>query len=151
MRRIYLASSWRNAHQPSLVMSLRAEGHEVYDFRNPAPGDSGFSWKEIDGGWESWTTEQYVRALEHPIARKGFERDWEAMNWADTCVLLLPCGRSANLEAGWFVGQGRDVFVLQPERCEPELMYAMCRCIVGSRLELIHALAFAEKVDREDA
>ena len=36
-RKIYVASSWRNREQPSVVKALREAGHEVYDFRNPAP------------------------------------------------------------------------------------------------------------------
>lgn len=39
MKKIYVASSWRNSHQPAVVQALRADGHDVYDFRNPAPGD----------------------------------------------------------------------------------------------------------------
>lgn len=35
MRRIYLASSWRNEHQPRILALLRDAGHEVYDFRHP--------------------------------------------------------------------------------------------------------------------
>lgn len=34
---IYVASSWRCARQPAVVAALRAAGHEVYDFKNPAP------------------------------------------------------------------------------------------------------------------
>ena len=37
MARIYVASSWRNALQPGVVTKLRRDGHEVYDFREPAP------------------------------------------------------------------------------------------------------------------
>ena len=45
--RIYVASSWRNeARQQATVHALRGAGHEVYDFRNPAPGDTGFSWRQ---------------------------------------------------------------------------------------------------------
>ena len=54
-RRIYLASSWRNAEQPELVIKLREWGHEVYDFRNPEPGDEGFHWSEIDRDWLGWS------------------------------------------------------------------------------------------------
>jgi hypothetical protein len=46
MARIYLASSWRNPHQPMLVDLLRKDGHEVYDFRNP-PNLNGFAWPQI--------------------------------------------------------------------------------------------------------
>lgn len=41
--KIYVASSWRNERQPEVVEHLRSFGYEVYDFRNPAPGDTGFS------------------------------------------------------------------------------------------------------------
>jgi hypothetical protein len=44
---IYVASSWKNTLQPSVVTALREAGHTVYDFKNPAPGDHGFSWKQI--------------------------------------------------------------------------------------------------------
>ena len=38
--RIYVASSWRNTIHPSVVAALRKDGHDVYDFKNPAPGDT---------------------------------------------------------------------------------------------------------------
>jgi hypothetical protein len=44
------------------------------------------------------------------------------MEWADTCVLVLPCGRSAHLEAGWFCGQGKRCIILTRDGEEPELM-----------------------------
>jgi hypothetical protein len=55
------------------------------------------------------------------------------MEWADTCVLLLPCGRSAHLEAGYFVGAGKELnIVLSNEKFEPELMYKMTNNIYVS-------------------
>jgi hypothetical protein len=45
------------------------------------------------------------------------------MQWADVCVMVLPCGRSANTEAGWMKGAGKRVMVYSPEKQEPELMY----------------------------
>ena len=47
------------------------------------------------------------------------------MEWADTCVLVLPCGRSAHTEAGWFAGAGKKVIAYIPEMMEPELMYKL--------------------------
>ncbi len=132
-RRIYVASSWRNAHQPLIVQMLRQAGHAVYDFRNPQSGgypstDSsayGFHWSEIDPNWQAWRPESYKQALQHPVARQGFDSDYEAMQWADTGVLVLPCGRSAHLEAGYFNGAGKDLFILLMGPQEPELMYLM--------------------------
>lgn len=120
--KIYVASSWRNAFQPEVVEILRLMGHEVYDFRNP-PNRSGFAWSEIDPNWENWTSEEYKAALDHPLAEAGFNSDFDGMKWADVCVMVLPCGRSANTEAGWMKGAGKKVYALQPTECEPELMY----------------------------
>ena len=46
--RIYVASSWRNTHQQAIVAALREAGHDVYDFRNPRPGDKGFAWSRSE-------------------------------------------------------------------------------------------------------
>ncbi|MCX7010261.1 MAG: hypothetical protein NTY53_23985, partial [Kiritimatiellaeota bacterium] len=104
---------------------LVAEGHNVYDFKNPGPENHGFHWSEIDADWKNWTAKSFVKNLRHPIATRGFNQDFEAMQGADACVLVLPCGRSAHLEAGWFIGQGRLTIILTNGPTEPELMYRM--------------------------
>jgi hypothetical protein len=100
-------------------------GHEVYDFRNPAPGDKGFAWSEIDPNWLNWTPEEFCAALRHPVAQDGFAKDAQALARCRVCVLVLPCGRSAHLEAGWAAGSGKPVFFLMLEPNEPELMYLL--------------------------
>lgn len=42
LRKVYVASSWRNLLQPGVVSALRSMGHWVYDFKNPSEGDKGF-------------------------------------------------------------------------------------------------------------
>lgn len=125
--RIYVASSWRNEHQQYIVNVLREAGHEVYDFKHPAPGDAGFHWSEIDPNWQEWSVAEYGAALTHDYAKFGFNRDFDAMRAADACVLVLPCGRSAHLEAGWMKGAGKKVYAFIPSdyKMEPELMYKM--------------------------
>ena len=142
--RIYVASSWRNTHYPEIIKKLRAMKHEVYDFRNPAPGNYGFSWSEIDENRRDWTPVQYSCYLEHPISVKGFSMDFSAMQWADLCILVLPSGRSAHTEAGWMKGVGKKVFVYMPEVMEPELMYKIYDGIITdlSKLEEIGLLNF---------
>lgn len=123
---IYVASSWRNDNQQNVVKALRDWGHEVYDFKNPKPGDLGFHWSEIDPKWKDWDSAGFVGGLSHPIAESGYQSDFQAMQWADACVLVLPSGRSSHLEAGWFIGQGRPILILLPhESVEPELMYKL--------------------------
>lgn len=141
--KIYVASSWRNGYQPIVVQFLRNQGHEVYDFRNPPKG-TGFDWGDIDENWLSWSTEDFVKALQHPIAADGFDSDFSGMAWADVCVLVLPAGRSANSEAGYMRGAGKPVFVFSPEACEPELMYLMHNGVFSSELELAKAIVSEE-------
>lgn len=135
-RRVYVASSWRTPTQPDIVASLRKDGHEVYDFRNPGPGEHGFAWSEIDPEWQQWTPLRFAVALQHPIAAHGFALDFGAMEWANTGVLLLPSGRSAHLEAGYFVGAGKDLFILLSAGQEPELMYRMATAICLDEADL---------------
>ena len=137
MAKIYVASSWRNVFQQDVVAFLRKQGHDVYDFMHPNGDMSyGFSWSNIDPNWKDWNTKQYVEALEHPIAQKGFDLDFKAMNWANVCVMVLPCGRSANTEAGWMKGAGKKVMVYSPCKEEPELMYRLYDFISNSLFQI---------------
>ena len=142
-KKIYLASSWKNIYQPGVLATLRLAGHEVYDFRNPKPGDPGFSWTSVAEGWRDWDMENYRKGLQHPVAQAGFKLDFDAMKWADTCVLLLPSGRSAHIEAGWMVGAGKKLVIVSPlrEPIEPELMYLVGGdCIRDSLPEILDLL-----------
>ena len=144
--KIYLASSWRNEYQPTLVTHLREGGYRVYDFRHPEPGNDGFSWSSIDPKWAEWSANEYRKALQNPVAQDGFRRDMAALNGADVVVLLLPSGRSAHVEAGYHRGRGKPVIVYTPESCEPELMYEMFSTITTTEQELVEAL---EQVESE--
>ena len=141
--RIYLATSWRNKEQPGVVTILRSLGHECYDFRNPKDGDVGFAWQEIDPDYGSWTNGDYIDALNSQEAGRGFAHDWGAMRRAEVCVLLLPSGRSAHIEAGYFVGAGKPLHIVLPEneRVIPELMYKMADRVHKDISSLVKALA----------
>jgi hypothetical protein len=128
---VYVASSWRTPLQ-----IIRAAGIDCYDFKNPE-GSTGFSWSEIDPDWMNWTAEQYVAALEHPAAIRGYKSDMDAMIRADTFVLVLPCGRSAHLELGWAAGQGKRTAIFTQDGQEPELMAKMCDLITPSTMDLL--------------
>lgn len=141
-RRIYVASSWRNLHQPAVVTTLREAGHEVYDFRNP-PGASGFSWHQIDPDWERWTPSQFRDSLAKPRSQEGLQNDYEGMQWADTVVLVQPCGRSAHLELGWGIGARKATAVLLAPHQEPELMLGLADYLC---LDLPELLAWLQKL-----
>ena len=139
-RRIYVASSWRNEYYPEVVRRLREAGHEVYDFRNPPSGDEGFKWSGVSEDYMEWSPQQYRDMLQHPKAVRQFKNDIEAMEACDTCVLVLPCGRSAHTEAGWFAGRGKMTIAYIPERQEPELMYKLFDAVVCSIEEALEVM-----------
>lgn len=182
MARIYLASSWRNPYQPELVKDLRAWGHAVYDFRSdtrrePGEGEkwvhgpteppaTAFSWSEMDPHWQTWSPSKYRHLLQtSPRAAQGYTGDLRAMEWADTCVLCLPCGNSAHTEAGHMKGRGKRLVIYwenddrvtrsgpqgvlpngnpAPEKTwnfEPDLMYLLADNLVIGKKELQYALA----------
>ena len=147
--RIYLASSWRNEAQPEALAELRRAFYPVYDFRNPGDawdrqktGDDsgGFRWSDIDPSWETWSPWAFRQALETQAALLGFGRDWSAMQRSDVGVLLLPCGRSAHLEAGYFAGHPeKRLYIVAQELPEPELMYGMADGLFLSVAELLES------------
>lgn len=185
MARIYVASSWRNPYQPGLVKALRTDGHAVYDFRADTrkrvepvgeadigrwePPATAFSWAEMDTAWEQWTPAQYRHLLQtSPRAAQGYIGDLRGMEWADTCVVCLPCGNSAHLEAGYMKGRGKRVIFYWekdervtssgPQRMlpngnpapmktwtfEPDLMYLLGDNLCIGWLELSAALIHGE-------
>lgn len=134
--KIYLASSWKNQEQPRILHFLRAMGHEVYDFRNPMDMSAGqqmpkgFAWSDVDPDYQNWTVDYYTRVLDQdPVIKQGFANDYNGMVWADCCVLLLPAGPSAHLEAGWFMGQKKPVHIYfsETEKFDKDLMYLLAQ------------------------
>lgn len=140
MAKIYIASSWRNQYYPDVVTRLREAGHEVYDFRNPPQGTDGFHWSDVDADYMNWNAAQYREGLKSPKAEQQFANDIEALTWADTCLLVLPCGRSAHTEAGWMAGAGKKVIVYIPEMQEAELMYKLFDYVSEDLNEIIDYL-----------
>jgi len=151
MRRIYLASSWRNKYHTEVYSSLINAGALVYNFKSSLAHEDGgpvptaFSWAEIDANWQNWSQSQYISKLTHsPRAQQGFMGDFRGMEWADTCVLLMPCGRSAHIEAGYMKGRGKRLVIYyhkeEAEGFEPDLMYLLADHIVVGINGLISVL-----------
>lgn len=133
--RVYVASSWRNEHQPKIVQRLRELKFEVYDFRGggdgwkPSAEVGGFAWSQIDVCWKQWNAEEYIEALASPVAQRGFDRDMNALKRCDICLFVMPCGSSASMEMGWAAGAGYKVVAYIPDMREPDLMVKMASAI----------------------
>jgi len=135
-----------------MVCFLRAQGHAVYDFRQPEEGNYGFNWKQIDPQAEAWSIEGFRDALWSPIAHDAFCLDKRALECCDLVILLLPSGRSSHMEAAYHAGKGGPVIVHCPEadlietalgvpNFEPELMYKLLTAITTTEGELMDFLA----------
>ena len=127
---LYVASSWRNPWYGEAVRALRAYGFMVYDWR--ATGGT-FTGREPSQVWPQ-------DLLSDLASTAKFEMDMAAMQEAAACVLVEPAGRSAHLEAGWFVGQGRPLYVWLPEPIEPELMLLTASLITPNLADIITRL-----------
>jgi len=138
--RIYVASSWRNKYQNEVVLSLRQDGHEVYDFMD----EERFHWSEIDKDWKNWPKNitKYLIGLRHKRAIEGFGRDMSNLRWCDVCIYVMPCGISASLEAGWAKGAGKKLLVYIPELKEPDLMVNMADMVTDD-FDLIRTMCLS--------
>jgi hypothetical protein len=146
--KIYVASSWRNLLQPGIVHALRRCGHDVYDFRQPKPGDDGFTWKQVGAPSafvDKIAPSDWRRLLQHPRAVEGYESDISHLRDCDAVVYVLPCGRSASWEFGYAMGQGKRGYVIAFDDTEPELMFREATIIVNMD-ELFDA--FGEPMER---
>ena len=132
--KIYVASSWKNKHQPEVVDRLRNEGHEVYDFKDAA---NAFDWRNLNfvGGWNPDSCRQ---VLEHSQVRRAFTADMQALRLCELCVIVTPCGNSAHMEAGWAVGANKKLIIYYAEGTNsPDVMHLMADAVVVGVTELI--------------
>ena len=84
-----------------------------------------------------WDLKRYKTLLTTTAeASHGFTADMRGLKWCDTCLLVLPCGRSAHLEAGWAAGAGKRLLIYLPEPIEPDLMYLLADTICLSMDEI---------------
>ena len=131
--KLYVASSWRNEKYENILQYLRLNGVDHYNFRD---ANARFHWKEIDEQWAGWGSKDMIASLDHPLSEHAFKNDFDAMKECDACLLVHPCGRSAHLEAGWFVGQGKPLYILA-DSGDPDLMFKMATLVTDSAPDVL--------------
>lgn len=127
-RRIYIATSWKNERIVRRIAALlRVKGHQVFDFTDPENRPKGvdnfvFSAAYLTGNKTSEI--DWKEFLDWPETKRAFKADKSGLDWANTVLMILPCGRNAHLEAGYGVGRGKDLFIFGSlPRGEYEAMY----------------------------
>jgi nucleoside 2-deoxyribosyltransferase len=115
-RRVYIASSWRNADGVKLLADFLRDYHmEVFAFVEQDKRADGldkfiFNAKDWDGK-VPLDKMDWIDFMDNPKTERAYRADKAGLDWADTVILLLPCGRSAHLEAGYAVGKGKELYV----------------------------------------
>lgn len=142
--KIYLASSWRNSHYYNMLDRLKAIGYEVYNFRD---SNSSFSWKQVDPEGAMATNKRYLENINNELCEKAFANDMGALAECDVCVMLMPCGNSAHIEAGYAVGASKPVaiFLGDDDSLRPDLMWKMADLVTDEQVKLESWLAFYER------
>ena len=133
-RRIYLATSTNNRLIDDVLAAMRAQGHDVYDFRR---GET----KIFDPARKTWTPADFIKALTAPVAYRQFNADRAALDACDCVVLLTPCGNDAHAEAGYAHGQNVPVIVYLSKGFRPELMARFFNGFVATVPDLLFALS----------
>lgn len=106
--RIYIASSWKNIELVASVTAfLRQHGHEVDCFGDTTTGRFSFHFSEIP----EFETLDAIGFLNDERSRRAFAEDKKWLDWCEAVVMILPCGKSAHLEAGYAVGQGKKLII----------------------------------------
>ncbi len=94
-----------------LARRLRKEKFEVDCFCDESTGRYVFHWSELVEEEEDLKKLDPINFLKDPRTQRAFKEDKGWLDWADTCILVLPAGRSAHLEAGYEVGKGKRLFI----------------------------------------
>jgi len=100
----------------TLADILRDEGHKVDAFCDSTNGRISFNWSELIKIMKTEGTDvsqiDAIEMMKHWRVKDAFEEDKKWINWADVLILVMPCGRSAHLEAGYAVGKGKKMYIL---------------------------------------
>lgn len=142
---LYVASSWRNPDFDKVVGGIKASfpDMDVYDFKHDKGAQ--FHWSEVGVDPQSLiTVDDFNRALVQSRTIEAANSDYTALERADALILVLECNKSAHLELGYALGQGKPCAVLAPSgEFTPELMYFPAQLItqyMGSLLDWLESL-----------
>ena len=123
---------------PLIANQLRDAGQDVFSEWYAAGPTADDSWRDFEKG-RGWT---YERAIKESLAAKHvFEFDKYHLERADMAILVMPAGKSAFLELGWFLGSGKPGYILMDDQERWDVMMRFSTGMFTTVEELIHALA----------
>lgn len=115
--------SLRNEKIPEIGNKIRELGFEAFDdWFSPGPEADEF-WRKYEHARGS----SYKESLNNWAAKHVFEFDKYHIDRSDIAVLYMPAGKSAHLELGYAIGQGKPAFILfdeEPDRWDVMTQFA---------------------------
>lgn len=123
--KIYIASSWKNQRAVlELADIFERHGFEVDAFRRAADKRFSFHWSEFVDDEAELQDYDAISFLNDPRVVRAFNEDKSWLDWADTVIMVMPCGRSSHLEAGYAKGQGKRLYIYgEFQKGEFDVMY----------------------------
>lgn len=120
MTSVYLIGSLRNPMIPTIGRELRDKGMYVFDDWFAAGPDADDRWRD----YEKERGRTYIEALDDGwAANHVFQFDLTHLDQADVGLLVLPAGRSAHLELGYMLGQGKSGYIVLDNPDRWDVMY----------------------------
>lgn len=123
--RVYVAGSFSNRERVrDIGKSIRDYGYEAYVFCDLTEYTFVMGMKFREKYDLEMVTPMVINTA--PELYNIGLKNLDELTKCDALVLVLPCGRSAHLEAGYMVGRGRPIYLIGPmERGEFDAMYVM--------------------------
>ena len=125
MTKLYVASSWDHPQQPALVEKLRDRGFEVYNFREVTENGNKSILDQLEINKIAVFSSVMLDVMDSARVQEEFRKHIEKIEQVDACVLLLPCGRNAHMEASYLKGMGKKVYVFSSyyDKIKAEFFY----------------------------
>ncbi len=126
---LYLIGSLRNPEVPVIAEKLRGVGWSVFD-------DWFSAGPEADDCLQRYHNARgmnYTEALAGYAAKHIYALDKKHIDRCEAGLLVLPAGKSAHLELGFMLGQGKPGYILlagEPERYD--IMYLLATQVFTS-------------------
>ena len=133
---IYLIGSLRNPRVPEVAAMLRQAGHEVFDDWYAAGEKADDAWRDYELG----RGRSYIQALDGLAAHHVYGFDLTHLNRSEGGVLVLPAGKSAHLELGYLIGQGKPGYILLDTPDRWDVMYCFATAVCTTIKDLLHAI-----------
>jgi hypothetical protein len=117
-KQIYIIGSLRNEKISVIAKELRELNFTIFDDWHSVSPNGDDLWKD----YEMKRGRNYEEALQGWHAHNVFDFDKKHIDNSDIGILIMPAGKSAFLELGYMIGQGKPGFILMDDQERYDVM-----------------------------